>query len=157
MFSKQNDRNGKAPSVDFSAPAPAPQPTPEKPQSVSMISEGVAVTGDIIGEGELHLDCAVRGDIRVGKLVVGQKGRVEGSIHARVVEIRGRIVGAVAAQQVRLYATASVDGDITHEQLAMETGANFQGRSLKFKRPDPVPAAAPTPVQAPVLAPAPSL
>ncbi len=35
----------------------------------------------------------------------------------------------------RLYGTAYVDGDITHEQLAMETGAFFQGRSLQFQRP----------------------
>jgi len=41
----------------------------------------------------------------------------------------------ITAKQVRLYGTAYVDGDITHEQLAMETGAFFQGRSLKFQRP----------------------
>jgi cytoskeletal protein CcmA (bactofilin family) len=35
---------------------------------------------------------------------------------------------------VRLYGTAHVDGDITHEQLSMETGAFFQGRSVKFQR-----------------------
>jgi cytoskeletal protein CcmA (bactofilin family) len=44
-----------------------------------------------------------------------------------------------------------VDGDITHEQLAMETGAFFQGRSLKFQRQaqvaQPAPAAAPAPAQ----------
>ncbi|MFY8143050.1 MAG: polymer-forming cytoskeletal family protein, partial [Caulobacter sp.] len=43
------------------------------------------------------------------------------------------------AQSVRLYGTARVDGDITHEQLAMEPGAEFQGRSLKFRRPAPSP------------------
>jgi cytoskeletal protein CcmA (bactofilin family) len=45
------------------------------------------------------------------------------------------VIGAVTAKQVRLYATAVVDGDITHEQLAMEVGASFQGRSMKFQRP----------------------
>ena len=35
---------------------------------------------------------------------------------------------------MRLYATAYVDGDITHEQLSIENGAFFQGRSLKFQR-----------------------
>ena len=47
------------------------------------------------------------------------------------------MIGAVTAQAVRLYGTARIDGDITHEQLAMETGAQFQGRSLKFRRPAP--------------------
>ncbi len=47
------------------------------------------------------------------------------------------MTGSVSAKQVRLYGTAVVDGDITHEQLAMESGAQFQGRSLKFQRPAP--------------------
>jgi hypothetical protein len=54
---------------------------------------------------------------------------------AEAVEVRGRVVGAITSKQVRLYGTSYIDGDITHEQLAMETGAFFQGRSLKFQRP----------------------
>jgi cytoskeletal protein CcmA (bactofilin family) len=77
----------------------------------------------------------VRGDVRVGRLTVGETGHIEGSIYAEAVEVRGRIVGAITAKQVRLYGTSYIDGDITHEQLAMETGAFFQGRSLKFQRP----------------------
>jgi cytoskeletal protein CcmA (bactofilin family) len=45
-----------------------------------------------------------------------------------------------------------VDGDITHEQLTMESGAFFQGRSLKFQRQ--APAAAQNPVAHPALSPA---
>ncbi len=77
----------------------------------------------------------MRGDVRVGRLTIGETGHIEGSIYAEAVEVRGRVVGALTAKQVRLYGTAYVDGDITHEQLAMETGAFFQGRSLKFQRP----------------------
>jgi cytoskeletal protein CcmA (bactofilin family) len=32
-----------------------------------------------------------------------------------------------------------VEGDITHEQLAIETGAFFQGRSLRLQRAAPQP------------------
>ena len=113
-----------------------------------MIAQGVAIKGDVLGDGELHLDCVLQGDIKVGKLVLGPNARVEGALYAQVIEIHGRVTGAVSAKQVRLYGTAVVDGDITHEQLAMETGAQFQGRSLKFQRPAPAaaaPAAAPTP------------
>jgi len=52
------------------------------------------------------------------------------------------VVGSIAAKQVRLYASCHIDGDITHEQLTMEAGAFFQGRSLKFQRTS-APAAAP--------------
>jgi len=73
--------------------------------------------------------------------MVGETGHVEGSVFAEAVEVRGRVVGAVTAKQVRLYGTSYIDGDITHEQLAMETGAFFQGRSLKFQRPAVTPTA----------------
>ena len=101
----------------------------------------------------------VRGDVKVARLSVGETGQIEGSVVAEAVECRGRIVGSITAKQVRLYGSSHVDGDITHEQLAMETGAFFQGRSLKFQRQAPAPsAAAPAPaapapgVQSPAMA-----
>lgn len=113
----------------------APAPAPVRPKPASLFSQGLTVRGDIVGDVEVHVDCAVLGDVKVGKLVVGPNARIEGSIIAQAIEIHGLVIGAVTAQAVRLYGTARVDGDITHEQLAMETGAEFQGRSLKFRRP----------------------
>jgi cytoskeletal protein CcmA (bactofilin family) len=115
-----------------------------RPKPASMIAQGVTIKGDVVGDGELHLDCVVMGDIRVGKLILGPNSRVEGSVTAQVIEVHGNVLGSVTAQAVRLYGTARVEGDITHEQLAMETGAEFQGRSLKFQRPAPVAAVAPS-------------
>ncbi|HEY3695617.1 polymer-forming cytoskeletal protein [Phenylobacterium sp.] len=106
-----------------------------KPKVATLIAENITIEGGVAGDGELHVDGVVRGDIRVAKLTIGETGHVEGTITAESVENRGRIVGAVTAKQVRLHASAYVDGDITHEQLAMEIGAFFQGRSLKFQRP----------------------
>ncbi|CAN5401245.1 hypothetical protein BH10PSE3_BH10PSE3_08520 [soil metagenome] len=141
-----------APVAQAQTQAPAPPP---RPKPASMIAQGVAIKGDVMGDGELHLDCVLQGDIRVGKLVLGPNARVEGSVFAQVIEIHGKVTGAISAKQVRLYGTAVVDGDITHEQLAMETGAQFQGRSLKFQRPAPAasaPAPSPPPAHAPAMA-----
>lgn len=133
-----------APQAQPAAPAPAPV----RPKPASMFSQGLTIRGDIVGDVEVHLDCVVLGDIKVGKLIVGPNARVEGSIIAQAIEIHGLVIGAVTAQAVRLYGTARVDGDITHEQLAMETGAEFQGRSLKFRRPAPAqPQPQPQPAQ----------
>lgn len=132
-------------------------PPPARPKPASMFAQGLTVRGDVVGDVEVHLDCAVLGDVKVGKLVVGPNARIEGSVVAQAVEIHGLVIGAVTAQTVRLYATARVDGDITHEQLAMETGATFEGRSQKFRRPlaaQPQPQA-PAPHPAAAAAPAP--
>jgi cytoskeletal protein CcmA (bactofilin family) len=115
----------------------APAPVPAKPVgAASVISNSLTLEGGISGEGELQVDGLVRGDVRVGRVTVGETGQIEGSVIAEQVECRGRIIGSITAKQIRLFGTAHVDGDITHEQLAMETGAFFQGRSMKFQRPN---------------------
>jgi len=134
------------------APQVQPQqqaaPAPARPKPASMFTQGLTIRGDVVGDVEVHLDCVVLGDVKVGKLIVGPNARIEGTLIAQAMEIHGLVIGAVTAQSVRLYGTARVDGDITHEQLAMETGAEFQGRSLKFRRPaPPQPQAQPAPAQ----------
>ncbi|MFM8376507.1 MAG: polymer-forming cytoskeletal protein, partial [Phenylobacterium sp.] len=68
---------------------------------------------------------------------------------AETAEVRGRVVGAIIAKQVRLFSSASVEGDITAEQLAIEPGASFEGRSIKLQRAKPAPAATPASPAAP--------
>ena len=144
MFSKLTHKGDpKAPALlDSAHPAPHP-PAKQKPRAASLLSESLTVEGNVLGDGEVQIDGVVRGDVKVGKLTLGETGHVEGQIFAESVEVRGRVIGAITAKQVRLYGTAYVDGDITHEQLAMETGAFFQGRSLKFQRPATGPSATP--------------
>ena len=103
---------------------------PRKLAVASLVAEGVRLKGDLATEGDLHLDGSLEGDLRVGHLTLGESGAVSGTIQADSVEIRGRVTGAITARQVRLWATARVDGDISHAELAVEAGAHFVGRSL---------------------------
>jgi cytoskeletal protein CcmA (bactofilin family) len=128
MFSKQPTR----PSAKASE---APDATARKPIAMSLIAENVSVAGDVASEGDIQLDGAVRGDVRVGHLSIGETGQVEGVIEADAVEIRGRVVGAISARSVKLFATAQVEGDISHAQLAIEPGAQFSGRSVRLGQP----------------------
>ena len=154
MFSKQA-KSGKTPARIEPLPtpmavAPVDQARRAPPKVASLLSADITIEGSVTGEGELQIDGVVRGDVRVGRLTVGETGHIEGGVYAEVVEVRGRVVGAITSKQVRLYGTSYVDGDITHEQLAMETGAFFQGRSLKFQRPAPVQQPAPHAEAAPL-------
>ena len=142
MFSKQSkavQRPAPTKAPASAAPDPAARKAPGVP---SVIAKDMTIEGGLVGEGELHIDGVVRGDVRVGRLTIGESGLIEGTVCAEVVDARGKVVGSITAQQIRLFATAHVEGDITHEQLAMETGASFQGRSLKFQRPASAPMAA---------------
>ena len=138
MFSKPSkDVSRLPPNKPASAPS-SPDPSARKgPVVPSVIARDMVIDGGLVGDGELHVDGVVRGDIRVSRLTIGESGQIEGTISAETVDARGRVLGTITAQQVRLSATAHVEGDITHEQLAIETGASFQGRSLKLQPPIP--------------------
>lgn len=144
MFNKQ-------PSSPQGAAAP-PRPSQEPSRagsgtdSNSVIGKDMRIEGNVGGQGELRIDGVVKGDVRMERVIVGDAGQVDGAIHAEAVEVRGKVTGSITAKQVRLFGACHVDGDITHEQLAMETGAFFQGRSLRLQRATPAtPAATPSP------------
>ena len=118
----------------------------------STLGTGLVIEGNVSGSGDLVLDCTVHGDVKVSHLTVGESGNIEGKVEADTVEVRGRVVGSIKGQQVKLQATAYVEGDITHEQLAIDVGAYFQGRCLQTR---PAPASV-APVNAAPAAPAPA-
>ncbi|OGN44276.1 MAG: cell shape determination protein CcmA [Caulobacterales bacterium RIFCSPHIGHO2_01_FULL_70_19] len=126
--------------------ARAPSPAPASSRGLSTLSSDLQFEGNISGGGDLQIDGAIKGDVRVGRLIVGETGAVEGGVSADYVEVRGRIVGNVSGKQVKLIATAYVDGDITAEQLSIDIGAYFQGRVLQGRREAP-PAARPAAAQ----------
>jgi cytoskeletal protein CcmA (bactofilin family) len=125
-------------------PAPrASAPQPALSKTASVLAADLTFEGNLIGSGDLHVDGTVRGDVKVGRLIIGETGNVEGGVQADYVEIRGRVVGAVSGKQVKLVGTAFVDGDISHEQLSIDVGAYFQGRCLQSRKIEPTPAPAP--------------
>ncbi|WEK59277.1 MAG: polymer-forming cytoskeletal protein [Candidatus Brevundimonas phytovorans] len=125
-----------SPSVASRAPE-ASRPAAARSSSLSTLSAGVKYEGNISGAGELQVDGSLKGDIRVVRVTIGEGGSVEGTVHADILEVRGRVSGAIVAKQVKLFATARIEGDITQEQLSIEQGAWFQGRCTQAKRDTP--------------------
>ena len=124
----------ETPNVNLNRAKPA---TPTGARPLSSFGGGLLIEGNITGTGELHLDGTVRGDVKVAHLIVGESGNIEGKVEAETIEVRGRIVGSITGKQIKLQATAYVEGDITHDQLAIDVGAFFQGRCLQNRRIEP--------------------
>lgn len=120
-------------------------PSPVSQRGLSTLSSDLQFDGSISGGGDLQIDGSIKGDVRVGRLIVGETGAVEGNVSADYVEVRGRVVGGISGKQVKLIATAYVDGDITAEQMSIDIGAYFQGRVLQGRREAPAPTPAPRP------------
>lgn len=118
-----SDNNGSPPS----------RPTKE---ASSVLGNGMTFEGDISGVGQLVIEGIIKGDVRVSQVVINENGSVEGTVHADVLEVRGRVTGAIIAKQVHLHPSAHVEGDITQEQLTVDRGAWFSGRSTQARRGD---------------------
>jgi len=124
---------------------------PNKPMmqlraSPSIIGANCSLAGDIVSEGEVHVDGKVVGDVRCVTLVIGENGGVTGEINAETVRVLGAVTGQITARAVELAKTARILGDITHDSLAVEAGAYVEGRFNRLqpeqKALEPVPAKA---------------
>ena len=89
MFSKPNK-----PATTASAPSSGradPMDAPRKAIACSLIAENVSLEGDLVSDGDVQLDGAVRGDLKLNHLTIGEPGQVDGLITAETVEVRGRV------------------------------------------------------------------
>jgi cytoskeletal protein CcmA (bactofilin family) len=107
---------------------------------LSILASDLEVEGNLAGDGELLIEGAVRGDVAVTHLVVGEHAKVTGRLSGEVIDVRGEVTGDIKARCVRLWASARVEGDILHEELSIEAGAIFQGRCQRLAPPGPAPA-----------------
>jgi cytoskeletal protein CcmA (bactofilin family) len=82
----------------------------------------------IITRGTLQVDGEVEGDVRGTEIIIGDQGKVTGTVAAERVIVRGRVSGVIRGMTVALQASAKVEGDIHHMSLAIEQGAEFDGR-----------------------------
>ena len=137
----QPESRALEPSRPATPPTPSMASQPIRSTNLSTLTSGVRYEGNISGGGDLQVDGTLKGDVRLSRVIIGESGSIEGSITADQVEVRGRVSGSITGKAVRLLATARVEGDITQEQLAIEPGAWFQGRSIQAKRELPLAAA----------------
>ena len=96
----------------------------------AVIGRTTRVRGRVSGDGDLIIEGNVEGDIAVrGDLTIAEGGRATSSIEADAVTVRGELEGDVRARGiVRIEAGARVRGDVQGESVALEEGAEFVGR-----------------------------
>jgi cytoskeletal protein CcmA (bactofilin family) len=112
-------------------PAQQRRPGPPDAANFSVISNDLKIIGQdlrIISQGTLQVDGEVEGDVVGREVIIGELGKVTGTVAAEQVTVRGNISGAIRAMTVSLQSSAHVEGDIHHMSLAIEQGAAFDGR-----------------------------
>jgi len=91
--------------------------------------EGTVIEGEIKSSSDIRLDGTINGNINSqAKVVIGEKGKVEGELHCQNGDVSGFVRGRVVAKDMLfLKATANIEGDIIATKLVVEAGAIFNG------------------------------
>lgn len=146
---KKSDKDETPVSAQASASAAAPPPQPGQTPSAgarpvgrpgertapSLIGQDLTIIGNLVSQGEVHVEGEVQGDIHGTNILIGEKARITGGIIAQDVVVRGHVMGSVRGVKVALQASSHVEGDIYHRSLAIEQGAFFEGRSRRADDP----------------------
>ena len=95
----------------------------------NQIQEGTTITGDITSNGTIRVDGILKGNLNIeGKVVLGQKGQIEGDILCANCDIEGFVKGKLIIKELlSLRMTAKVFGEIKTVKLHIEPGAVFTG------------------------------
>ena len=64
---------------------------------------------------------------------LGEGAHVKGSVYGQTVRVSGNVNGQIEAQAVTLAKTAEVSGDVVHETLSIEAGAQLEGMCKRLQ------------------------
>jgi cytoskeletal protein CcmA (bactofilin family) len=97
--------------------------------TLSIVSAGTTLTGDIECNGILKIEGRIDGSVRRARQVMlAKEGAVHGDVNAQEVVVGGVIDGNVtASDRLELQTTAVVNGEITTKSIIVMEGARING------------------------------
>ena len=93
------------------------------------LTNGSKIVGKIFADTDFRIDGEVEGTITCnGKVVIGQKGYLKGSISCVNAEIIGTVDGDISVSEtLSLRSTAIINGEVKTKLLMVEPNAVFNG------------------------------
>ena len=128
MFNKRTDVEN--PQEDLTVRATEPPPAKKTLQNTATIGPSIRISGDLTGDEDLIVQGEVEGTVVLPKnlLTIGQDGRVNASVKARVIHVEGKVEGDLRGdEQVIVKRSGDVQGNITAPRVTLEDGCRFKG------------------------------
>ena len=100
-------------------------------QNGGTIGQSVVVKGQLRATEDLTIEGQVTGkiDLDGNVLTIGPNGRIEAQVHAREVNVFGKVEGDISATEaIDIRDTATVDGAVVAPSVGIEEGASFRGQ-----------------------------
>lgn len=104
------------------------------------LTAGSKIIGTIIADSDIRIDGSVEGDLTCsGKVVIGEKGKLKGTINCQNAEILGHLDGKIDVNStLALRASGVIKGDVSTQVLIVEPNALFNG-SCSMKKAEEQP------------------
>lgn len=109
----------------------------------TIIGKDSTIEGTIQVQGGVRIDGVVKGKVSAtDSVMIGDSGRVEAELNAKIAVIGGKVNGNIFAQdKVELQSKSEVEGEITTKNLIVEEGAVFHGKcnmkNSSYPTPEP--------------------
>jgi len=103
---------------------------PALEQVGTIIGPGAILDGPLTTKDSTRIDGTVNGNVTIsGALIVGQEGKINGTVSAMNAYVAGEITGNVSAPQgkVEISDTGKVIGDVTCKGIIIDENAVFHG------------------------------
>ena len=93
------------------------------------LTAGSKIVGTITADSDYRIDGMIEGELNcTGKVVIGEAGRIKGTVNCQNAEILGLMDGKInCSQQLSLRASGKIVGDVKTKTLIVEPGAQFNG------------------------------
>ena len=93
------------------------------------LTAGSKIVGNITADSDYRIDGLIEGELQCsGKVVIGEVGRIKGSIVCQNAEILGLLEGKITCrEQLSLRTSGKIMGDVITKTLIVEPGAMFNG------------------------------
>ncbi len=93
------------------------------------LTAGSKIVGNITADSDFRIDGTIEGEVRcTGKVVIGEAGKVKGTVICQNAEILGLMDGKInCSQQLSLRANGKIQGEVQTKTLVVEPGAQFNG------------------------------
>lgn len=116
-------------SKDETAARGGSRPSSATESTLTIISAGTTVSGDIDCDGVLKVEGRIDGSVlRARQVMLAKEGAIQGDVTAHEVVVGGVIDGNVtAADRLELQTTAVVNGDIATKSIVVMEGARING------------------------------
>jgi cytoskeletal protein CcmA (bactofilin family) len=107
---------------------PAEKNTNQPPNTApSILSADLHIVGDLDGDGEVHLEGRIDGNVNCERLTIGRSGHIKGKVNCENAHVQGSLVGSLSSNDVELMETANIVGDVSHEKISIKSGAVING------------------------------